>query len=163
MSTKPGARAHLNYLRYVLRHKWFVLLAGLRLGVPLWRLIVHDWTKFTPAEWSPYVAYFWGPKIDGQHPPGVKDAFKEAWRHHWRHNSHHPEHWQDVRDDGSITAREMPLDDTREMIADWVGAGLAQGKPDTHAWYEANRGRLILHSWTRMRVERYLARLKKRA
>ena len=38
---------HLRYLSYVLRHKWYVLWAGLWLGVPLWRLLIHDWSKFS--------------------------------------------------------------------------------------------------------------------
>jgi hypothetical protein len=54
-------KAHLRYLSYVLRHKWFVLLAGRKAGAPLWRLLIHDWSKFTPAEWGAYVAYFYGP------------------------------------------------------------------------------------------------------
>lgn len=57
-------KAHLRYLSYVLRHKWFVLLAGLRVRAPLWRLLIHDWSKFTPAEWGAYVATFYGhPKV----------------------------------------------------------------------------------------------------
>jgi hypothetical protein len=51
---------HLRYLSYVLRHKWWVLVAGLKVGAPLWRLLIHDWSKFTPAEWGPYVATFYG-------------------------------------------------------------------------------------------------------
>ena len=46
-------KAHLRYLGYVLRHKWFVLVAGLKVGAPLWRLLIHDWSKFTAAEWGP--------------------------------------------------------------------------------------------------------------
>lgn len=54
-------KAHLLYLRYVLRHKWFVLVAGRRTGAPLWRLLIHDWSKFLPSEWAPYVQMFYGP------------------------------------------------------------------------------------------------------
>jgi len=50
---------HLAYLRYVLRHKWFVLLACWRAGL-YWRGIVHDWHKFLPSEWFPYVEHFHG-------------------------------------------------------------------------------------------------------
>lgn len=53
-------RASLAYLRYMLRHKWYVFLAGLVVGAPLWRLLVHDWTKFLPREWGPYVMKFYG-------------------------------------------------------------------------------------------------------
>ena len=53
-------KPHWQYLSYVIRHKWFVLLAGLSLRVPLWQLIVHDWSKFLPCEWFPYVRFFYG-------------------------------------------------------------------------------------------------------
>lgn len=52
--------SHLRYLRYVLAHKWFVFIAGLRTGAPLWRLVIHDWSKLTPREWGAYVASFYG-------------------------------------------------------------------------------------------------------
>lgn len=51
-------KANWNYLKYVVRHKWFVFWACRALGVPLWQSIVHDWTKFLPSEWFPYVRYF---------------------------------------------------------------------------------------------------------
>lgn len=50
--------AHLRYASYVARHKWFVLMAGLKTGAPLWRLLIHDWTKLLPCEWFPYVRAF---------------------------------------------------------------------------------------------------------
>jgi hypothetical protein len=40
---------HVRYLSYVVRHKWFVLLAGIKTGAPLWRLLIHDWSKFAPG------------------------------------------------------------------------------------------------------------------
>lgn len=44
-------KAHWNYFKYVIRHKWFVFIAGLQTGAPLWRLIIHDWTKFLLQMW----------------------------------------------------------------------------------------------------------------
>jgi hypothetical protein len=38
------------------------------------------------------------------------------------------------------TIREMPLRYRLEMLADWIGAGAAQGTPDTLGWY-ASRGK----------------------
>ena len=52
---------HLNYLKYVLRHKWFVLLASIRIGAPLWGAIIHDLSKFRPSEWIPYARCFYAP------------------------------------------------------------------------------------------------------
>ncbi len=39
-------KRHINYFKYVVRHKWFVFLAGIKLGVPIMSLIIHDWDKF---------------------------------------------------------------------------------------------------------------------
>lgn len=57
-------QAHWKYLKYVIRHKWYVFLACRSIGVSWWQSIVHDWTKFLPREWFAYVRYFYGlPKV----------------------------------------------------------------------------------------------------
>lgn len=68
-------KPHLRYLRYVLLHKLYVLLAGVAIqrvrgrvyAFPWWRwfpwlarLLWHDASKFRPSEWRPYVAKFYG-------------------------------------------------------------------------------------------------------
>lgn len=155
-------KAHLQYLRYVLRHKWFVLMAGLG-EVPIWRLIFHDWTKFLPVEWNPYVAFFYGhgmtrgqaAALDYNFPVdnATELAFEYAWNHHQNHNDHHWQHWLRFGDDGTLLALPMPDVCRREMWADWRGAGRALGKPDTATWYEANKEKMKLHPGTRKWVE----------
>jgi hypothetical protein len=44
----------------------------------------------------------------------------------------------------------------REMVADWIGAGKAQGKPDIMVWYVAHEKRIGLHRTTRLSVESML-------
>jgi hypothetical protein len=160
--------AHLRYLSYMLRHKWHVFYAGYHLGVPIWRLLIHDWTKFTPAEWGPYVRHFYGPNATSQdtgqafmHEPGNDLAFDTAWEHHWRHNPHHWQYWSAGGDGTQL----MPMPETyaREMVADWIGAGRSQGQPDSAAWYAANAEKMVLHDDTRTLVERLIgeARLLK--
>lgn len=95
-------KAHLAYLWYVLRHKWFVFLECWRLGIP-WLGVVHDMSKFTPGEWFPYVNHFYGPDShhkDGSHAPKqIRDetgyykptntgdaAFDFAWLLHQKRN-----------------------------------------------------------------------------
>lgn len=152
-------KPHLQYLAYVLRHKWYVLVGGLRLGVPLWRLVIHDWTKFTPAEWKPYVDRFYGPKpptlgATGYfHNIGDHEAFDLAWLHHWRNNPHHWQYWLSPPD---FWPTPMPETYIREMVADWYGAGMAQSKPDIVGWYAANKDKIDLHSETREIAERLL-------
>lgn len=212
---------HFAYLRYVLRHKWFVFKACLRLGVSLRLAILHDWTKFTPAEWKPYVHSFFNPdgtkrdirKPDGSYDPTrVKAEFLKAWQHHERYNKHHWGYWltfstdsqryqvvahgdgypialydyaensrfvDEVPDDTTafvggknviynlmvqvrdrlnresmIIALEMPEVYAREMVADWIGAGMAiAGNPNPSQWYESNKNKIILHERTRAFVE----------
>jgi len=157
-------KAHWQYLKYLLRHKWFVLVAGTELHVSLWQLLTHDWSKFLPREWFPYVNYFYGTKDDGHslgrggyfHKAGVDLAFHRAWNHHQKRQPHHWQYWVLVKDDGSTVALPMPDKYLREMVADWKGAGRARGKPDTKAWYRKNRHKLKLHPDTQYYVEALL-------
>jgi hypothetical protein len=154
---------HRRYGRYVLRHKWFVLLAGLPLRVPLRQLIVHDWSKFTPLEWFGYARFFYGPHAgaargpqDVQAPADVRAAFDRAWLAHLHRNPHHWQYWVLRLDDGGERCLPMPDRYRREMLADWRGAGRALGFTDTPAWYLRNREHIALHPETRAWVEREL-------
>lgn len=161
-SRMPGRRccltAHLNYLLYLIRHKWLVARAGLKLGVSWWRLIKHDWTKFLPCEWVAYATWFYGPtNLVGYNADAVEAAFDAAWNHHQKANDHHWQYWVLSRDDGTVTALPMPFHVILEMVADWIGAGGALGLPDTLGWYQANYAKLNLHPHTRHCVEGVLA------
>lgn len=162
-------RAHLKYARYVLRHKWFVFMAGLKIGAPLWRLIIHDWSKFLPSEWFPYARYFYGnyptwqqmgPHLfnvyTGPRKEEIAEQFDTAWLHHQNHNPHHYQYWILKQDDGETKVLPMPQSYQREMVADWMGAGRALGKPDTVGWYEKNRDNIVLHPYSRQHVEMLL-------
>lgn len=147
---------HIAYLRYVLRHKWFVFLGCLKLKVPLWQAIVHDWDKFMPDEWFPYVNTFYKP--DGSKQYNETLEFAQAWNAHQKRNKHHWQYWLLTWDRGEEVALAMPEEHIREMVADWYGAGWAiNGKPDPLPWYERNRDKIKLSPLTRIRVE-YLLR-----
>ena len=142
MKLKP----HLQYAHYVARHKYWVLREGLKLGVPLWQLIIHDWHKMTPAEWFPYVRQFYGEPD--------QDAFDLAWLRHQNRGKHHWQWWCLALDDGGTRALAMPDRYRREMLADWRGAGRAiHGSDDCLPWYDANRKKMRLHYETRRWVE----------
>lgn len=149
-------RGHLAYLKYLMRHKWFVFVACRQLGVPLWRAIVHDWSKFLPSEWGPYVHTFYAPngrKKAYEETP----AFKQAWNGHQKRNKHHWQYWLLTFDRGNTEALEMPATYAIEMVADWMGAGRAiTGKLETPEWYLKNKEGIKLHPKTRWIVESVL-------
>lgn len=156
---------HWLNLKYLLKHKFWVFRCGLWTGAPIWRLIIHDWSKFGPLEWTAYANHFyrdggvWKFKRNkGQHSPGdAKDEFNRAWLRHIHKNPHHWQHWVLMFDDDGYQALEMPENFVREMVADWMGAGLAQkGIPDILHWYDQNKNRMILHENTRRRVREIL-------
>jgi len=160
-------KKHLKYLRYVIAHKWFVLLACLRLAwkyhEPLlaWRGIVHDWSKFLPSEWFPYVNHFYGDVPEDAtlaHCMKRRWWFEYAWLNHQHRNSHHWQHWILRNDDGTRRPLVMPDIDMLEMLADWEGAGRAiTGKAGTTpGWYAKNRHRIVLNDANREFVDRYL-------
>lgn len=151
-------RRHIAYLKYVLRHKWYVFVACLEYGL-VWRGIKHDWTKFLPSEWFAYARCFYKPDGSSQYLPS--DEFSAAWNHHEKANDHHWQYWLLIWDHGGETALDMPMICRKEMIADWRGAGQALGKPNTWEWYEANRDKIRMHPNTRAWVENELSALKR--
>lgn len=158
---EPGAleidnmKAHLAYLKYVLRHKWFVYRAGRAFGVSFWRLLKHDWHKFLPSEWGPYVRTFYAP--DGSKQYVESPEFAYAWNLHQKRADHHWQHWLVTWDRGETVALDMSIEAVHEMLADWYGAGRAiTGKWEADKWFEKNKDRIILSKQTREYVEALL-------
>ena len=165
-----------KYLRYLLRHRWFVMLACFREGL-YWQGLIHDWSKFLPSEFVPYAWYFYGgerPCRDRVHAASlygaiwigpskesVAEAFDRAWLAHQHRNPHHWQHWVLREDSGATFAIPMPHKYRVEMLCDWQGAGRAiHGRYDatdpygeTREWYKKNADKMILHDDTRAWVE----------
>jgi len=152
----------LRFIVATLRHKWFVYLAGRRLGVPLWRLIVHDWTKFFLA--GAYGAYLYGDDPGRQE----HEAFQTAWLYHQNHEGHHWEYWiprtRHTRgESGELVPQPTPDVLVREMVADWIGAtrayaGKWPSKAEKWWWFEEHYHRMNLHPATRALVKWYVDR-----
>jgi hypothetical protein len=139
---------HLKYLSYVVRHRWFVLVECLKMGL-VWRGLVHDLSKFLPSEWFPYASFFYDPAPDGGHRPRQEDAFDLAWLKHIHRNPHHWQYWRLREDDGGTKLIPMPPKYVKEMLADWRGAGKAQGHPHLGPWYAKNHRKIELATETR--------------
>lgn len=146
---------YLKQLGSLLLHKWYVLLAGRRIGVPLWRLIIHDWSKFSPTEFFRYARYKYG--------NGTNEEWATGWLHHFHNEAHHPEYWvilwhgdpdfysgigyQDIAKYVSI--KPMPEICVREMIADMHGTSRQRtGSWDISEWLNNNGPKIHFHDET---------------
>lgn len=78
MGINPLSSNFLPILRFIAKtmvHKAYVIRFGLKTKAPLFRLLIHDWTKFTPAELPHYARRHYGSN-------DYKLGFSLAWNHH---------------------------------------------------------------------------------
>lgn len=113
----------MSYFWLTLRHKYYVLLAGLKLGVPFYLLVLHDWSKLTPREYPHYQRQFFGTADD-------PSRFSYAWNNHQKSNRHHWEYWIPITGHSKggykdLQPLPMPRKYVLEMVADWMGASRA--------------------------------------
>lgn len=151
---------HLRYIELVLRHKYHVFRAGLRLRVPVWRLIIHDWHKFAPVEFFAYSDKFVGKKNNDE-------ALAVAWLHHQNLAPHHWEYWvtrsahRRSTEDMPDRTIQMPETYVREMIADWIGAQHTyKNAMDARTYYVKYQGTMKIHYRTRTMIDFIFAELE---
>ena len=148
-------KRHWSYFKYLMRHKWWVLVASYEIGSSIWLAIIHDASKFTPLEWNAYAYTFYdddGDKVYNESP-----EFMYAWLHHQHWNKHHWQHWVVRSDNGKTEALEMPDKYIREMVADWAGTGKAiTGEWECAKWYMTNKHKIVLAPYTEAFVENIL-------
>jgi len=76
---------------------------------------VHDLSKYSEAEYIPYVWMTWYYKMKDkgfEYPKGVENAVSKAWDHHKSMNDHHPEYWNNVQEMSDNSLFEMCCDIT---------------------------------------------------
>jgi hypothetical protein len=153
---------HLAYLKYLCHHKLFVAVECFKVGL-IKRGLLHDWHKFLPSEWFPYVEYFHGRKVRRRDPDGYYKPFDTgdpkfdfAWLLHQKRADHHWQFWLLPEDSGNVRALPMSPEARLEMLCDWVGASKAQGHRgwlDVPAWYEKHKHQMVLAPATRDWIE----------
>ncbi len=150
-----------KYLWYVIRHKWFVFLECWKVGI-VWQGIIHDWHKLLPSEFIPYARFFYGGNgktFNGgwlwqwKEAGDIQNQFDLAWLHHQKLGKHHWQYWVLQEDVGKTKLLEIPTKYIMEMVADWKGAGRAQGTPDVKGWYKRNKDKMQLHPESRNKIE----------
>ena len=160
-------KQYIQYMKYLLKHKWYVTIECFREGL-YWRGLVHDMSKFLPSEFIPYANFFYTKRRESSgyyKPTDTGDKkFDFAWLLHQKRNKHHWQWWVLPEDDGGLKVLCMESTYITEMICDWIGAGKAQGffspKNDryyeTRIWYKQNKDKMNLHYATRAQIEREL-------
>lgn len=151
---------YFKYFRFVLKHKWYVLLECFKKGEYI-RGISHDNSKFSPDEFIPYARYFYldFSTLGLDEIEDIKSDFNNAWLLHIHRNPHHWQHWVLHEDCGNCIKLDMPDMYIREMVSDWKGAGKAiHGKDDVIDWYEQNKNNMLLSSPTRYKVKELVAK-----
>lgn len=157
---------YVKYLRYLLRHKWFVFVECVKRG-QFWRGLLHDISKFLPDEFIPYARYFYGEYksvtemssfmfLHSTSKEEVEYKFNEAWLTHIHRNKHHWQHWVLINDSDEPKINPLPIPEKHiiEMVCDWTGAGMAiHGKDDTVEWYRANHGNQMVEKNSREFVD----------
>ena len=119
----------------ILVHKYYIFIWGLRLGVPIWQLIMHDCSKFCSEEWCGYLK-----KNDK-----TSTKYLNAWLHHQNHNKHHSQYWVLI-EKGEMVAIEMPEKYVREMICDWIAANKVYDSSEVlldYNYFEKNRSHIL--------------------
>jgi len=153
-------KSTLKYLHLTLKHKWFVFLAGRKIGTSMWRLIIHDWSKFLPSELPYYGRQFCG---DAKDPEG----YIQCWV---KHQNRHDHHWEyHIPRTGCVGYKnnepvQMSDEAILEMIADWMGASRAYAgrwaEKGKWKWFENHWARIRLHPETRRKVKNVLIKLE---
>lgn len=108
-----------KHLHLVSKHKWNVFKLCCRAGIPL-QGILHDLSKFSPAEFWESVKYYNGRRS----PLAVSreiNGYSKAWLHHKGRNKHHWEYWIDGYHKGGYGCL-MPYKYACEMICDMIAA-----------------------------------------
>lgn len=151
-------RHYLEHFKYTLIHKYWVYRACRYLGLSRWTGIIHDLSKFYKIEFGAYARNFFNEDgtrkpvrkpTGGYNPNDQSYEFQLAWMNHQK-NKHHWQAWCSIgsKEDGSIDIKylEIPEKYIREMIADWIAAGIAtKSEYGVHKWYEMNSSKIHLN------------------
>lgn len=111
-----------KHFRTVCRHKRAVFKQCRACGI-MWQGLIHDMSKFSPAEFIPAARYWQGNRSPIE---AEKEAlgYSDSWLHHKGRNKHHWEYWCDYDNDtGTVFPHKIPYRYVVEMVCDWIGAG----------------------------------------
>lgn len=111
-----------QHFKTIRNHKRLVRKGCFKVG--LYRQgIMHDWSKYSPAEFLLGCKYYQG-YMSPHNAERAQKGYSSAWLHHKGRNKHHMEYWIDYSPNKSegIVGMEMPVKYVVEMFIDRVSA-----------------------------------------
>lgn len=136
----------IGHFKTVAKHKMQVTKACFACGL-YWQGIMHDMSKFSPAEFFTSARYYQGGKSSPVFEERKDKLYSTIELHHHGHNPHHWEYWINTNFKG--TPIKMPVEYVREMVCDHIGAGKIYKKDE---WtpsmpYEHTKSALDRNVW----------------
>ncbi len=156
-----------KHFKTIIFHRYLVAKGCFQVG--LYRQgLLHDLSKYSPAEFMAGVHYFQGDRSPNDAQREAQ-GYSAAWLHHKGRNKHHYEYWVDYSKQappGQMVPVPMPDRYIAEMIMDRVAAskvyrGAKYTDADPLAYYNRGRDRIPMHEGTKKTLERYLVMLAK--
>lgn len=156
----------IGHFRTITKHRHAVIRHCFKAGIPF-RGLLHDLSKYSPAEFIPGAKYYTGTKSPNE---GERDAYgySRAWLHHKGRNRHHFEYWSDYNKiEKRVMPVKMPLKFAVEMFCDRVAASkIYQGEnyTETHPleYYSRAKTQRFIHPETAAFLEGLLKMLAER-
>ena len=154
-----------KHFKTIMHHKALVARGCFKVGL-IWQGLIHDLSKFSPAEFWVGVRYFQGDRSPNN---AEREAigYSSAWLHHKGRNKHHYEYWIDYSSQtipGGMLPVPMPDRYIAEMIMDRIAASkVYEGEKYTDEsplrYYYKGTDKAPLHDMTREKLLRYLEML----
>jgi len=103
---------YIRFLWFLMRHKWFVFVAGRKLNVPIGQLFAHDLNKLSPSFITVYAKHCEFKRLN-KNGSDRSDEWHDAVQRHQNSSPHHHQYWK---------RKDIPDCYLREMAADLMGA-----------------------------------------
>lgn len=154
-----------QHFKTITYHRYLVACGAFRVGL-YWQGLVHDLSKYSPAEFLVGIKYFQGNRSPNNAEREEK-GYSSAWLHHKGRNRHHYEYWIDYSTHnipGGMAPVPMPDRFIAEMLMDRIAAcKVYEGADYTDAsplkYYYKGTDQAPLHPYTRQLLEKLLKML----
>jgi len=115
------AKAHyFRHLNIVNRHRFLVFCHCVSCGF-FWRGLVHDLSKYEPAEFIKSACYYQGTSSPVMAQRKAENLYSSICVHHTKKNRHHFEYWIDIYR-GDLLLHPMPYPYAVEYCCDVIAA-----------------------------------------